>query len=77
MLPELVPPIASIFMLFSSNAFRTPACAIPLIPPPDNANPSFVLASFFVFFIFYILFLLFTIFYAFKLLLVTIYYILF
>ena len=37
MLPELVPPIASIFMLFSSNAFRTPACAIPLIPPPDNA----------------------------------------
>ena len=40
-LPELVPPIISILILFSSNAFKTPACAIPLIPPPDRANPIF------------------------------------
>ena len=39
--PELVPPIISIFILLSSNAFNTPACAIPLIPPPDNAIPNF------------------------------------
>ena len=38
--PELVPPITSIFILLSSSAFITPACAIPLIPPPDKANPN-------------------------------------
>lgn len=42
-LPELVPPIISIFIPLSSNAFKTPACAIPLIPPPDKAIPNFKL----------------------------------
>lgn len=42
-LPELVPPMTSISMPLSSNAFKAPTCAIPLIPPPDKANPNFKL----------------------------------
>lgn len=50
-LPELVPPIASIFIPLSSNAFKAPAWAIPLTPPPDNAIPNFKLTpSFFLLF---------------------------
>ena len=58
-LPELVPPITSIFILLSSNAFNTPACAIPLIPPPDKAIPNFKIPPSF-------LLLLFTNFYDYK-----------
>lgn len=57
-LPELVPPIISIFILLSSNAFNTPACAIPLIPPPDKAIPNFKISPSFL--------LLFTNFYDYK-----------
>jgi len=34
MLPAEVPPIASIFIPFSSNAFIAPMCAAPRTPPP-------------------------------------------
>ena len=52
-LPELVPPMMSIFILLSSNAFNTPACAIPLIPPPDKAIPNFNISPSFEFFFLY------------------------
>ena len=54
--PELVPPIISILILLSSSAFNTPACAIPLIPPPDNAIPNFNFSPSFMKFSFYIVF---------------------
>ena len=54
--PELVPPIMSIFILLSSSAFNTPACAIPLIPPPDNAIPNFKFSPSSINFSFYIVF---------------------
>jgi len=41
-LPLLQPPIISILIFSSSKAFKAPAWAIPLIPPPERANPIFI-----------------------------------